>query len=146
MIAISELGKDLIARSDNGYNVIVGSTAKKPILFNSYADHPRMVVNLPKLGIKSSAAGRYQILARYYDAYKKQLSLLDFSPDSQDKIALQMLREVKALADIDAGRFAAAVDKCKSRWASLVGSPYGQHTNSIEFLTKAYVSSGGFVA
>lgn len=138
MIAISEGTKHL---GDNGYNVIVGGA-----LFHSYKDHPRVLVNLPKLGIKSTAAGRYQILARYYDAYKKQLNLPDFSPKSQDKIALQLIRECNALADVDAGRFAQAVYKCNSRWASLTGSPYKQHTHSIEFLTKAYIDSGGVIS
>ena len=34
MIAWSELGEELIDISDNGYNVIVGSTPSRPILFN----------------------------------------------------------------------------------------------------------------
>jgi muramidase (phage lysozyme) len=146
MIAMSELGRGLISTSNQGYNVIVGSTVKKPILFNSYADHPRKLVNLPKLGIKSTAAGRYQILARYYDAYKKTLKLPDFSPQSQDKIAIQLLKECKALDDIDAGRFDDAVRKCRSRWSSLPGSPYGQHTNKLDDLRMAYVNAGGVVA
>jgi len=59
---------------NHGYDVIVGGS-----LMTSYADHPRKLINLPKLGIKSTAAGRYQILSKYYDAYKKQLRLPDFS-------------------------------------------------------------------
>lgn len=42
-----------------GYNVIVGGT-----LFDDYADHPRKSIHLPKLGIYSTAAGRYQFRAR----------------------------------------------------------------------------------
>ena len=34
----------------------------------------------PKL--KSTAAGRYQLLSRWWDAYRKQLGLKDFSPKS----------------------------------------------------------------
>jgi len=71
MIAVSELGEALLAASDDGYNgVIAGSTAKGPILFESYADHPRRVMELRIKGkvVKSSAAGRYQLLARYFDA------------------------------------------------------------------------------
>ena len=47
---------------ENGYNVIVGGA-----LFYDYSDHPRVLVDLPRLGIKSTAAGRYQLLARYYE-------------------------------------------------------------------------------
>ena len=46
-------------------------------LFNGYRDHPRVLVDLPKLKIESTAAGRYQLLRRYYDAYKKTLGLKD---------------------------------------------------------------------
>lgn len=124
---------------DRGYDVIVGGN----LLFLSYADHPRIVVSLPKLGIKSSAAGRYQILARYYDAYKKLLGLPDFSPTSQDAIARQMIRERGALPDINAGRFDAAVKKCANIWASLPGAGYGQHENNIAFLRASFVAAGG---
>ena len=141
MIAVSEIGAPLLAKSDNGYNVIVGGD-----LFQGYADHPRKLVDLPRLGIKSTAAGRYQLLARYFDAYKKQLGLKDFSPASQDAIALQQIRERRALDDIDAGRFADAVKKCRNIWASLPGAGYGQHENSIDKLQAAYVAAGGRLA
>lgn len=141
MIAVSEGTQNI--GNQSGYNVIVGSTAKQPHLFDNYEDHPRVLVALPKLGIKSTAAGRYQILARYYDAYKKQLRLPDFSPASQDAIALQLIRECNALDDIDQGRFARAVFKCRSRWASLPGAGYSQPEKSIDSLLAAYQKAGG---
>lgn len=138
MIAVSEGTK---GHGDNGYNVIVGGG-----LFSSYADHPRKLVVLNKRGLKSTAAGRYQLLSRYYDAYKKQLNLPDFSPASQDKIAIQQIREQNALEDVDAGRFEDAVRKCRNIWASLPGAGYGQHENSMNDLKKAYADAGGTFA
>lgn len=148
MIAISELSAPTVARSDNGYNVVVGSTPNKLILFDSYADHPRrlMTLNIKGNVIRSTAAGRYQILARYYDAYKVQLRLPDFSPASQDRIALQMIKECRALDDIEAGRFMVALKKCVSRWASLPGAGYGQHENDAAKLQLAYQDAGGTLA
>lgn len=140
MIAHSEIGPALLAKSDNGYDVLVGGT-----LFHGYADHPRKVVQL-RPDLKSSAAGRYQILARYFDAYKKSLSLPDFSPDSQDLIAIQLINECRAMEDVEAGRFDEAVHKCRSRWASLPGAGYNQHENSVANLRKAYEKAGGMVA
>lgn len=145
MIAFSEIGQGLLKVSDRGYNVIVGSTPAKPDLFTGYADHPRKLVDLGK-GLKSTAAGRYQLLARYFDAYKRTLSLPDFSPASQDAIALQQIRECRALDDIDAGRFDQAVPKCARIWASLPGAGYGQHENSLSDLRAAYVMAGGALA
>lgn len=146
MIATSELGTRLLLASDNGYNVLVGSTPDHPRLFASYADHPRQLIDLPRLGIKSTAAGRYQLLARYFDPYKKQLGLRDFSPASQDAIAIQQIRERGALADIEAGRFDDAVMKCRRTWASLPGAGYGQHENQLVDLRLAYLKSGGKLA
>jgi muramidase (phage lysozyme) len=149
-LAVSE-GTDNIG--DRGYNCIVGSRVGRAILFTSYADHPRIRVQLraddPKTlrdeALWSTAAGRYQILARYYDAYRKTLGLHDFSPASQDRIAIQMIREQKALDDIEIGRFVLAVDKCKNIWASLPGAGYGQHENTIEKLAHAYTQHGGVI-
>jgi len=145
MIAWSEIGPRLLAASDNGYNVIVGSTPEKPILFLEYTDHPRFTVQVRE-GLRSTAAGRYQVLERYFDAYKKQLNLPDFSPASQDAIALQLIRECRALADIDAGRIETAIRKCRSRWASLPGAGYGQHENNMAKLLNAYITAGGTFA
>lgn len=136
MIATSE---GTINLGDNGYNVVVGGT-----LFDSYTDHPRQLVRLnPKLS--STAAGRYQLLARYYDSYKKSLDLPDFSPDSQDQIALQQIKECRAIADIDLGHFDEAVRKCAHIWASLPGAGYGQHENSLSKLRAAYTAAGGTI-
>ena len=145
MIAVSELGRALMAKSDNGYNVIVGSTPAAPILFSNYADHPRRLITISP-ALKSTAAGRYQLLQRYFDVYKRQLGLKDFSPASQDAIALQQIRERKALPLIDAGKFDAAVAQVRNIWASLPGAGYGQNEHSIEHLRAAYVAAGGVIA
>jgi len=139
MIAESE-GTTRIGDQD-GYNVIVGGTT-----FGGYADHPRKLVVLNKKGLKSTAAGRYQLLSRYYDAYKKSLKLRDFSPASQDAIAIQQIKECRALEDVDAGRFDIAVKKCARIWASLPGAGYGQHENKLADLQIAYVNAGGTLA
>lgn len=142
MIAFSEIGPKLIAVSDNGYNVLVGSTPSDPLLFDHYSDHPRVY----NKKLNSTAAGRYQLLARYYDSYKKMLELPDFSPSSQDAIALQQIKECRALPDIDAGFFGPAVALCAHIWASLPGARYGQHENGMQELRAAYIAAGGTVA
>jgi muramidase (phage lysozyme) len=151
MIAFSE---GTISIGDHGYNCLVGSTVSKPVLFGSYVDHPRIKVWLRKddpstpadESLVSTAAGRYQILARIFDAYKKQLALPDFSPASQDAIAVQLIRERDALADVSAGRFETAVNKVKNIWASLPAAGYQQHENSLANLRDAYVKAGGLLA
>lgn len=139
MLAWSE-GTSRIKGSDNGYNVIVGGS-----LFSGYADHPRKLIYLPNLGIKSTAAGRYQLLSRYWDAYREQLGLKDFSPASQDAVALQQIKERKALSDIDAGNIISAIQKCSNIWASLPGAGYGQHEHKLDDLSGKFKEAGGVV-
>lgn len=137
MIAHSEIGPKLLAQSDNGYNVLVGGS-----LFEGYADHPHHKVNLGN-GLWSTAAGRYQILGWIYDSYKKLLTLPDFSPDSQDRIALRLIDERGATQDIKDGHFETALRKVATVWASLPGAGYSQHENQLTALRDAYVAAGG---
>lgn len=142
MLAFSEIGPALLAVTDNGYNVLVGSTPQNPLTFSDYSTPPN-ILN-PKFN--STAAGRYQVLHRYAVAYIAQLGLPGFGPLSQDLIALQQIREQKALPDIDCGNFAQAVAACSNIWASLPGNTYGQHQNAIANLQAAYQAAGGTVA
>lgn len=142
MIAYSEIGPDLLAASDDGYNVLVGSTAVNPILFNDYGDHP----NVYNRALDSTAAGRYQLLHRWWVSYKHLLNLPDFGHDSQDEVALQQIKECKAFPDIEAGDLHTAINKCAHIWASLPGAGYGQHENKFAVLEKAYTDAGGTIA
>ena len=55
-----ELITDVRKPENHGYDVIVGGE-----LFTDYSDHPRKLVTLnPKL--KSTGAGRYQLLSRWW--------------------------------------------------------------------------------
>jgi muramidase (phage lysozyme) len=141
MIAVSEIGKQLLSVSDEGYNVLVGATPSVPLLFDSYKDHPN-IYNRPT---NSTAAGRYQILYRYWNYYKKFLNLPDFSPLSQDLYALQQLKERKALVLIDNGDLENAIKAASNIWASFPNAGYGQNEHSLETLTKAFIDAGGIL-
>jgi muramidase (phage lysozyme) len=145
-IAWSEIGPKLLAVSDNGYNVLCGSTAQKPQLFSPYDYHPCKSMYLPTLNLWSTAAGRYQLLCRYYKPYKDLLDLPDFSPASQDAIAIQQIKEQHGLEPIEAGDFATAIERVHNIWASLPGAGYNQHENRLAALQEAYEYAGGQVA
>ena len=136
MIRVSEGTSDA-----NGYSMVVGGQ-----LFDGFADHPRVLVALPNLGIKSSAAGAYQILRRTWDSVRDKLGLPDFSPASQDAACDELIRQRGALELVNQGRFAEAVEKCKKEWASLPGAGYGQRENRLAVLQQAYEQAGGFIA
>jgi muramidase (phage lysozyme) len=146
MISWAE-GTANIPGSDNGYRVIVGSTPMFPKLFHDYSDHPRIRVWIEKINNHSTAAGRYQILERYYDAYKKTLRLPDFSPSSQDAIAIQMIKERRALDLIEQGKIKEAIVKVKKIWASFPNAGYrGQKERGGDDLLLKFLSYGGSLA
>ncbi|MGN6312870.1 MAG: glycoside hydrolase family 24 protein [Rhodanobacteraceae bacterium] len=146
-IAWSEIGPDLLAKSDDGYNVLVGGH-----LFDSYAHHPRIAVHT-RWGW-SDAAGRYQLMAAIpgrietdtWDWASKAAGVNDFTPASQDRVCVYLVRHHGALEDVITGRFVAAVAKCRLEWASLPGAGYGQRENRITALQQAFVKAGGVLA
>ena len=68
------------------------------------------------------------------DAHRKQLGLKDFSPKSQDAVALQQIKERGALPMIDRGDIRQAIDRCSNIWASLPGAGYGQFEHKADSL------------
>jgi muramidase (phage lysozyme) len=132
VIAYAE-GVERFSKDQCGYDVIVGGET-----FALYNDHPRRLVYLPRYKIGSTAAGRYQILSRYWDHYKAQLKLPDFSPNSQDLYCFQQFRERKAFDDVLNGRVEQAVTKCSNIWASFPGAGYGQRELKMSELVEHY--------
>ncbi|MBX7277475.1 glycoside hydrolase family 104 protein [Pseudomonas sp. ERGC3:05] len=150
MLAWSELGADYLKRSDDGYNVIVTGSDGKLELFTDYGNHPfaggRKSKAINSKGLTSNASGRYQQMLKDWPHYRDQLKLQDFGPISQDQIAIQHIRECRALDDVKAGRIVQAVSKCRNIWASLPGAGYNQREHRIEDLAAQYVSAGGVLA
>lgn len=147
LLAYSEGTNTEPATQNDGYDVIVtgedemGGKVHEEV-FTDYSIHPfcvtpprpPMIVREGPPELESTASGRYQLLARYYPIYKTQLGLPDFSPLSQDKVAIQQLRECRALPMIEAGNISGAIQAAASRWASLPGSTAGQGGKSLAVL------------
>lgn len=143
LIAFSE-GTETVKGSDDGYNVLYGGG-----LFTGYQDHPRQKLTFPINGkpVTSTAAGRYQLLARYWDAYRMSLRLQGgFTPENQDRVALQQIRERRALDDIKSGRIADAITKCSNIWASFPGNTYGQNPHRLDKLLAQWEKLGGVLS
>ena len=147
MIGISEGTVTSPITKCDGFDVIVTGVDGKPEIFTDFSDHPfnkgRKSKVINRKGLTSNASGRYQFMLKDWRHYRDLLKLPDFGPASQDKWALQLIRERRALDDIVAGRFALAVTKVKNLWASLPGANYGQHENKIDKLVAAYIKAGG---
>ncbi|WNW10138.1 glycoside hydrolase family 104 protein [Pseudomonas sp. DTU_2021_1001937_2_SI_NGA_ILE_001] len=135
MLAWSE-GTSTIKASDDGYNVLVGGK-----LFSDYSAHPRVSVQLPRYGISSTAAGRYQFLARTWDAIVKNYGFRGrFTPEAQDLAAIKLLTECGALPFIKSGDIRQAIAKAAPIWASLPGAGYGQREHKLANLLEIYAS------
>lgn len=127
----------------NGYRTLFGGT-----LFGSFADHPRQsfqFTNKAGKTLRTTAAGRYQFLIRTWDALAKQLDLPDFGPESQDRAAIELIRQRGALRDVQAGRIQAAIAKCAPIWASLPGAGYDQQERKLSSLINTYAQAGGYL-
>lgn len=120
----------------NAYRMLYGGT-----LFSDYSRHPNIPVT--KWGITSTAAGAYGFLYRVWQEIQVALQLPDFSPASQDRGAIELIRRKGALPDVLEGRIAAAIYKCRKIWASFPGAGYGQGERPLHTLLEFYVKAGG---
>lgn len=150
MLAVSEGTSTSPATRCNGYDVIVTGADKIPEIFTDFRDHPfnngRKSKVINSKGLTSNASGRYQFMLKDWAHYRKQLSLPDFGPESQDKWALQLIRERCALPLIDIGQFDLAVARVRNLWASLPGAGYNQPEHPIAKLRAVYTHAGGVLA
>ena len=108
--------------------------------FKSYADHPRQKKCMGRLC--SDAAGRYQFLSDTWDPLASALGLKDFTPPSQDKAVIELIRRDGTYSYVSGSavykNFTKAVYRLNNIWASLPGSPYGQPTHSMASLWSYY--------
>jgi muramidase (phage lysozyme) len=119
--------------------------ASKPRIVHqsdSGTHHILVTVRLHPL-LQSDAAGRYQLMYRWYHPYALMLGLKDFSPASQDAIATQQIRERHALPMIEAGNVSGAIMACSNIWASFptsagTGDYSGQSAHSMSALLAKY--------
>lgn len=120
---------------NKGYNTLFGHGQ-----FSSFADHPRQ--RIPFGSTSSSASGRYQIMDFTWDEEKSKLGLKDFSPVSQDLVALSRILMRGGLDELLKGDIRGAINATRKEWASFPGANYpGQGMKRMEDLLKVYEQS-----
>ena len=95
---------------NHGYDVIVGEE-----LFTDYPITSQTCHAKPKTVRMPDATSSFPLVG----CSPKQFGLKDFSPKSQDAVALQQIKERGALPAIDRGDIRQAIDRCSNIWASL---------------------------
>jgi muramidase (phage lysozyme) len=128
---------DLIAQIEGADYTTIYTGAE----FTGFSKHPDRV--LCARGICSSAAGRYQFLTPTWERLQRKLKLPDFSPASQDKAAIELLKECGGYAAAVRGEVEGVADRCWGTWASLKSSKGQklddrQHAYSVAELKSKY--------
>lgn len=105
---------------------------------------PQILVKVNSAGLSSSAAGKYQILRKTYNGLSIALGLTDFSENTQNLMAVELIRQRGGIPFLLKGDIKGALDKIKGEWASIAGAGYGQGENSIATLTKYFNDALGY--
>jgi muramidase (phage lysozyme) len=71
----------------------------------------------------STAAGMYQITVDTWKQHGGKMGLTDFSPKTQDLIAVEMLRSVGVIEKVKAGDIASSMRAPANKWAALPMGP-----------------------
>ncbi|MDP9105771.1 MAG: glycoside hydrolase family 104 protein [Candidatus Eremiobacteraeota bacterium] len=128
----------------NGYRTCFTGALCVPADFH---DHPRKVFCSGHLC--SDAAGRYQFLSSTWDSVARALNLKDFSPENQDRAAVELIRRRAALAAVERGDVRAACNGSGGatgvayEWASLPPGRYGQPSITFQQAEELFVRFGG---
>ncbi len=112
-LAVIRLGE-----SSNNYRALVGGG-----FFSDFSTHPARTARNPFKGIPvdngrnfSTAAGAYQITGRTFDDLVKQFGFSDFSPTSQDAMAVRLLMRRDAYDAVLAGDIELAHSRLGNEW------------------------------
>jgi muramidase (phage lysozyme) len=137
-----------IAEAEGGeydfkYGAVKGKR-KDPWRFTDYSTHPGAGCD----GV-TTAAGMYQInKATWQDHGDGRMGLTDFAPETQDLIAVSILRGLGVLDKIKDGDIESGLSQASKPWAALpIGrgqsSRHNQPHVTFEHFESAYQASGG---
>jgi len=129
-----------------GYRHTIRDLAEHPAVSGEWAGEPLDALGPRYAGLRSTAAGKFQIIRPTWLRVKRALGLPDFGPASQDAAAVYLIRQRGALDAIERGDFAGALALCAAEWASLPGSTAGQPTRKLDQLAQVFTANGGAIA
>lgn len=132
-----------------GYDFMYGAVKGKkndPWRFTDFSTHPGP-------GYRgSTAAGMYQITKEtWLDHGSRAMGLTDFKPETQDLVAVEMLRSIGVIEKIITGKIADSMAPAARKWAALPEGPgKGNHYPpqpyvSYEKFIQTYKTFGGAV-
>lgn len=138
-----------IAAAEGGdYNLKYGGVKGKKNdkwQFSDYSTHPGAGSDG-----KTTAAGMYQINMATWKEMGDKMGLSDFSPETQDLLAVEILRTINVMDRIVASDIDPALKAASRRWAALPQGPkeggrYNQPYMAYDDFVAAYKRLGGRV-
>ena len=137
---------------NDGYAKLFGGSSFIDDYKKTWEDHPGIVIEAKGKDSKgkekmyySSASGAYQVKKDIWNDWGKKFrefyDIKDFSPESQDKFALIILKHKRGkdvIRLIREDKIEDAVKLCQGEWASLPDSPHGQPTVTWETVMTEY--------
>jgi muramidase (phage lysozyme) len=144
---VSAFLKAIAEAEGGGYDFKYGAVKGKrndPWRFSDFSTHPG-----PGFGGVTTAAGMYQITIDTWHQHGGRMGLSDFSPKTQDLIAVELLRSINVIDKIKSGDIAAAVGPTSIKWAAVAMGPGqgGRHTNQpfvkYDTFLATYQANGG---
>ena len=131
----------VVGGTDNGRQkteIMVGRHCRRKAIL--VLDHPHKLVTL-----NQNSNQRRRTLTGFFPlvgCLPQAAAQKDFSPKSQDAVALQQIKERSALPMIDRGDIRQAIDRCNNIWASLPGAGYGQFEHKADSLIATKFEAG----
>ena len=147
MIRASEHVYPRDVENDAAYNIFYGGAR-----FSDLSDHPVNTGEMKPVklsdamcraagfgpGCVSTAAGAYQIIRPTWNRIRDKLQLPDFSKQSQDRAAIELLEESGAMELLGLDDVLGAIRKASTVWASLPGSTAQQNPKSLAYALERY--------
>lgn len=139
--------KAIAAAEGGGYDFKYGAVKGKrndPWRFTDFSTHPG-----PGFGGRLTAAGMYQTTVDTWRDHGGKMGLTDFSPKTQDLIAVELLCSVGVIDKIKAGDVAGAMGPVAVKWSAIPKGPgLGNHYPAQPFVKyeafyQSYQLAGG---
>jgi len=134
----------------DGYSYLFGSSPKNNRRFTDFSTHPNQRFTFTINGVTNitSAAGAYQILKKTFDTLCFKYGFKDFTPQTQDLMALALFDTRGCLKAVADGNFfdPEIMDRLNNEWASLPMAGYGQPEKSMDQVKRWYIMEGGIIA
>lgn len=127
-----------------GYERLFGGSSFIKDHGKDFSDYPQIKIKAG--GYVSSAVGAYQVMGytwsdANYIKIRSRLRIQDFSPESQDRFGVVLLRYAtkgNALKMIVDDKIKESIESCSWIWASLPPSRYGQPIETMEEALENY--------